>query len=62
MLKVVDAAVKIGELKIPEGILVDLAKNKNLFDREIVILSTGSQGEPMSALTRMASGIPIRLR
>lgn len=56
MLKVVDAAVKIGELKIPEGILVDLAKNKNLFDREIVILSTGSQGEPMSALTRMASG------
>lgn len=56
MLKVVDAAVKIGELKIPEGILVDLAKNKNLFDREIVILSTGTQGEPMSALTRMASG------
>lgn len=56
MLKVVDAAVKIGELKIPEGILVDLAKNKNLFDRELVILSTGTQGEPMSALTRMASG------
>lgn len=56
MLKVVDAAVKIGELKIPEGILVDLAKCKNYFDREIVILSTGTQGEPMSALTRMASG------
>lgn len=56
MMKVVDAAVKIGELKIPEGILVDLAKNKNLFDRELVILSTGTQGEPMSALTRMASG------
>lgn len=56
MLKVVDAAVKIGELKIPEGILVDLAKCKNYFDRELVILSTGTQGEPMSALTRMASG------
>ncbi|MGN1053132.1 MAG: ribonuclease J, partial [Candidatus Scatosoma sp.] len=44
MIKVVDAAVKIGELKIPEGILVDLAKNKNLFGRELVILSTGTQG------------------
>lgn len=56
MFKVVDAAVKIGELMIPEGVLVDLEKNKNLFDRELVIVSTGTQGEPMSALTRMASG------
>lgn len=56
MLKVVDAAVKIGELKIPEGILVDITKSKNLFDRELVIISTGTQGEPMSALTRMATG------
>lgn len=56
MFKVVDAAVKIGELKIPEGVLIDIEKTKNLFDRELVILSTGSQGEPMSALTRMASG------
>ena len=56
MFKVVDAAVKIGELKIPEGILIDIEKTKNLFDGELVIVSTGSQGEPMSALTRMASG------
>ena len=56
MFKVVDAAVKIGELKIPEGILIDIEKTKNLFDGELLILSTGSQGEPMSALTRMASG------
>ena len=54
MFKVVDAAVKIGELKIPEGVLIDIEKNKNLFDGELVIVSTGSQGEPMSALTRMA--------
>ena len=56
MFKVVDAAVKIGELKIPEGVLVDIEKTKNLFDGELLIVSTGSQGEPMSALTRMAMG------
>ena len=56
MLNVVDAATKIGELQIPEGVLIDVEKIKNRFDREIVIVSTGSQGEPMSALTRMAAG------
>ena len=56
MFKVVDAAVKIGELKIPEGVLIDIEKTKNLFEGELVIESTGTQGEPMSALTRMASG------
>ena len=56
MLKVVDAAVKIGELIIPEGILIDIERTKNLFDNELLIISTGSQGESMSALTRMASG------
>ncbi len=56
MFKVVDAAVKIGELKIPEGVLIDVEKTKNLFDGELLIVSTGSQGEPMSALTRMATG------
>ncbi len=56
MFNVVEAAAKIGEITIPEGILVDVEKVKNYFDREIVIVSTGSQGEPMSALTRMAAG------
>ena len=56
MFKVVEAAVKIGELKIPEGVLIDIEKTKNMFDGELLIVSTGSQGEPMSALTRMASG------
>ena len=56
MFKVVEAAVKIGELRIPEGVLIDIEKTKNLFDGELVIVSTGSQGEPMSALTRMAMG------
>ena len=56
MFKVVEAAMKIGELKIPDGVLIDVEKAKNLFDGELLIVSTGSQGEPMSALTRMASG------
>ena len=56
MFKVVEAAVKIGELQIPEGVLIDIERTKNLFNGELVVLSTGSQGEPMSALTRMASG------
>lgn len=56
MFNVVEAAAKIGEITVPEGVLVDVEKTKNFFDREIVIVSTGSQGEPMSALTRMASG------
>lgn len=56
MLNVVDAAEKIGEISLPEGVLVDIAKTKNLRDDEIVIVCTGSQGEPMSALTRMSNG------
>ena len=56
MFKVVEAAVKIGELIIPEGVLIDVEKSKDYFDRELLIVSTGSQGEPMSALTRMAAG------
>ena len=56
MLNVVDAAEKLGDLNIPEGLLVDAVRAKKLADSELVIVSTGSQGEPMSALTRMANG------
>lgn len=56
MLNVVDAAEKIGEMNIPDGAIVDVLKTKNYRDDEIVIVCTGSQGEPMSALTRMANG------
>ena len=55
MLNVVEAAEKIGEINIPEGAIVDVSKIKNMRDSEIVVVSTGSQGEPMSALTRMAA-------
>lgn len=56
MLNVLEAAEKIGEIRVPDGALVDVSKIKNMRDREIVVISTGSQGEPMSALSRMANG------
>ncbi len=56
MLNVVEAASKVNEINIPENIVVDIEKIKNYQDKDLVIVSTGSQGEPMSALTRMAAG------
>ena len=42
-------------MKIPANILVDINKIKGIPDNKLVILTTGSQGEPMSALARMAA-------
>ena len=56
MINIAEAAAKIGELNIPENLIVDVERVKNFKDGEIVIVSTGTQGEPMSALTRMACG------
>ncbi len=44
-----------GYLEIPEGILVDMRDMGSFLDRSVTVLSTGSQGEPMSALSLMAS-------
>lgn len=55
MVNIVALASELGYLEIPEGMLVDINSVKNLKDSQIVVITTGSQGEPMSALTRMAS-------
>lgn len=55
MVNVANIAMDLGYLKIPAGVLVDINKIKSIPDKNIVIITTGSQGEPMSALTRMAS-------
>ncbi|MHB8172842.1 MAG: ribonuclease J [Nitrospirota bacterium] len=47
-------AIDLGYLKIPDGMLTRLEDLKNLKDEEVVVITTGSQGEPMSALNRMA--------
>ncbi|NKX56087.1 ribonuclease J [Arthrobacter mobilis] len=49
-------AAKLGYLNVPEGILVDLKNIEDVPDDRIVLMSTGSQGEPMAALSRMANG------
>ena len=56
MINVAEAAEKIGELHCPLGLIVEIDRIKNIPDGNLIILSTGSQGEPMSALTRMATG------
>lgn len=51
---VVNISRELGYLKVPDGIIIDLNLINKYSDNEIVLITTGSQGEPMSALTRMA--------
>lgn len=55
MLNVVNTATKLGYLSIPEETMIDIDKIKNLNPEQVVIITTGSQGEPMSALARIAA-------
>ncbi|OXM84727.1 ribonuclease J [Paenibacillus rigui] len=54
MVNVVGIAHELGYLRIPDGMLIEPEEVNKLAADRVVILSTGSQGEPMSALTRMA--------
>ncbi|MGB9803583.1 ribonuclease J [Desulfofundulus sp.] len=56
MINVINIAHELGYLHIPEGTLVELEEANRLPKNKVVFLCTGSQGEPMSALTRMALG------
>jgi len=56
MVNVVNLAIELGYLKIPAGVLIDINKIRGIPDKNIVIVTTGSQGEPMAALSRMAAG------
>lgn len=55
MVNVANVASELGYLKIPKKILVDINKINSIDENKVVIITTGSQGEPMSALARMAS-------
>ena len=54
MVNVTAVAMELGELRIPDGSLIDIDDLDKYRDDELVVLTTGSQGEPMSGLTRMA--------
>ncbi len=54
MLNIVGAAVELGYMKVPKDLLVDINDVKRFRPEQITLITTGSQGEPMSALYRMA--------
>ncbi|MCI8486586.1 MAG: RNase J family beta-CASP ribonuclease [Clostridia bacterium] len=56
MINMIETARSLGYIKVPENVFIDIDMIKNYTDDQLVILTTGSQGEAMSALTRMASG------
>lgn len=57
MVNVIGTASELGYIKIPDGTLIDIDHLKNYPDEKTVLITTGSQGESMAALSRMASSI-----
>ncbi|WP_342473218.1 ribonuclease J [Metasolibacillus sp. FSL H7-0170] len=56
MVNVVSVAIERGYLRIPHRLLVDVREAQHLAPEQIVVLCTGSQGEPLAALARLANG------
>jgi len=57
MVSVIGTASELGYIKIPDNTLIDIEEMKNYTDDQIVLITTGSQGESMAALSRMAQDI-----
>ena len=62
MVSVIGAARELGYMDIPDGVLVDVSELGRFKNEEITLVTTGSQGEPMSALYRMAFGEHDRIK
>ncbi|UCH23880.1 MAG: ribonuclease J [Deltaproteobacteria bacterium] len=58
----VNIASKLGYLTVPTGMEIDIDQINDFPDNEIIIVTTGSQGEPMSALARMADGTHKKIK
>ncbi len=56
MINMITTAMELGYIDVPDNVFIDIDMIKNYPDDQLVILTTGSQGETMSALTRMAAG------
>ena len=56
MINIISTSIELGYIKCPENLFIDIDMIGSYTDDQLVIITTGSQGEPMSALTRMAAG------
>ena len=56
MLNILSAAIELGYMTVPDGVLIDISEIRRYKPEELTLITTGSQGEPMSALYRMAFG------
>ena len=61
MVNVITTAAQLGYLTVPENTLIDLDSMKNYTDEQLVLITTGSQGESMAALSRIAANMHRRI-
>ena len=62
MVNIINIASELGYIKIPDKTLVDIDDLKNIPDNRTVLITTGSQGESMAALSRMANGMHKKIQ
>jgi len=62
MINVIETASELGYISVPENTLIDIDYLKNYPDEKLVIITTGSQGESMAALSRMAQDLHRKVR
>ncbi len=62
MVNVIGAALELGYMELPDGVLIDINEIKRFKPEEVTLITTGSQGEPMSALYRIAFGEHDRIK
>lgn len=57
MVNIVNTAIELGYITVPDDVMIDIEQMKNYTDNQLVLITTGSQGEAMAALSRMAASI-----
>ena len=57
MVNIVNTAIELGYIQVPEGMMISLEEMSNYTDDQLVLITTGSQGESMAALSRIAANI-----
>lgn len=62
MVNIISIASSLGYLNVPDNTLIDIEQLKNYPDEQTVLITTGSQGEPLAALSRMANGVHRKVK